>query len=464
MATIKTFELDRWSEPDAQRRVRHLGMADAQETFDRLEAHLRENDLLPDEYFLRSDIPGELPDFDSALCVPNFGGSEGIYLDISLVCRGDDGKAKFVSFATGKTLAETGDAFLRMHRIAAECSLLLNGRGQEYTFTDRRNDKMKTVPREWITFMREQYPEGSRVTLCEMKDPFDPVEPGSTGRLDRIDDAGTFHVSWDNGRTLGLIVGEDRFSVRPPAPALLRLYMPMTADCYMQNEWGDLENEPNALDSREAARYADSIAAALGREFHPEEAERGLMKYYRADDGVNRRVQSLRFSAEVRGGRLWGVADCMIEGTLTPEELERLKDYVSGQASDGFGEGFEQREIKVEGGSVLYAHLWSSENWSLKTEAEQFGPKLAEGLPELCFSTLPVSGELICIRRGESGYCRSDWSTPDRERNLELADFHNARLGVTPEQRQAMEVGSMAGWNVPGANPQAYRTGGMTLA
>ena len=162
---------------------------------------------------------------------------------------------------------------------------------------------MKTAPREWITFMREQYPEGSRVTLCEMKDPFDPVEPGSTGRLDRIDDAGTFHVNWDNGRTLGLIVGEDRFSIRPPAPALLRLYMPMTADCYMQNEWGDLENEPNALDSREAARYADSIAAALGREFHPEEAERGLMKYYRADDGVNRRVQSLRFSAEVRGGR-----------------------------------------------------------------------------------------------------------------------------------------------------------------
>lgn len=66
-------------------------------------------------------------------------------------------------------------------------------------------------------------------------------------------------MSWDNGRTLGLIVGEDRFSIRPPAPALLRLYMPMTADCYMQNEWGDLENEPNALDSRERPRGTRTV-------------------------------------------------------------------------------------------------------------------------------------------------------------------------------------------------------------
>lgn len=112
MAKIKTFELDRWSEPDEKRRVRHIGMADAKETFDRLQTHLELKGLLPDEYFLFSDeLTGELPEFDQALCIPNFGASEGIYLDISLACRDKDGKRYFQNFATGKTLGETADDY-----------------------------------------------------------------------------------------------------------------------------------------------------------------------------------------------------------------------------------------------------------------------------------------------------------------------------------------------------------------
>lgn len=113
MTKIKTFELDRWSEPDEKRRVRHIGMADAKETFDRLQTHLELKGLLPDEYFLFSDeLTGELPEFDQALCIPNFGASEGIYLDISLACRDKVGKRYFQNFATGKTLGETADDYV----------------------------------------------------------------------------------------------------------------------------------------------------------------------------------------------------------------------------------------------------------------------------------------------------------------------------------------------------------------
>lgn len=52
MEKIRTFELDRWSEPDEQHRVRYIGMADAKETFEKLETHLKEKGMLPDEYFL----------------------------------------------------------------------------------------------------------------------------------------------------------------------------------------------------------------------------------------------------------------------------------------------------------------------------------------------------------------------------------------------------------------------------
>ena len=89
------------------------------------------------------------------------------------------------------------------------------------------------VNRELLAFLRKQYPVGTRVRLDSMQDPYAPVEAGTTGKLDCIDDAGQFHMKWDNGRTLALIPGVDSFTVLPPELSMMKLYMPLTAQrCY----------------------------------------------------------------------------------------------------------------------------------------------------------------------------------------------------------------------------------------
>lgn len=328
---------------------------------------------------------------------------------------------------------------------------------------------MREMPKEWLEFLREQYPKGSRIQLTEMGNDPRPIPPGSMGTLDHIDDAGQFHINWDNGRDLALVIGEDRFTVLPPEPTLLKLYMPLTADFYGRDEWGDVDETSEEWDGRTLLDYENQILGALVRNRMPEEKERGLMHWYDKQNSVDAKVRSAEFTVEARNGRLWGVVECRVIGDLTPEELDILKEYIGGQASDGWGEGVEQRDIQVDGGE-LYVHLWQWDNWSIQTEQERFAPKVAEGLPELCFSTLASTGQLICIRRGESGYYPSQWDTGDKERNVELADELNERRGITPAQRQAMEIGSLAGWDVPGADPANYEIqreeqteGGMTL-
>ena len=325
------------------------------------------------------------------------------------------------------------------------------------------------IAKEWLDFLREQYPAGSRIQLTEMGSDPAPIPPGTTGVLEFVDDLGTFHVKWNNGRELGVVIGEDRFKVLPPEPTLLRLYMPLTADFYPRDEWGDVDETGEVWDGRTLMDYEDQILGAMVKNRIPEEKERGLMHWYGEQDSVYDKVRSAEFTAEVRDGQLWGVAECQVVGELTSEELAGLKDYLSGQASDAWGEGFEQREIQVDGGE-LYVHLWQWDNWSIQTEQERFAPKIADGLPERCFSTLMTTGQLICIKRGETGYYPSEWDTGDKEQNVSLADELNENLGVTPAQRQAMEIGSMAGWDVPGADPSNYEIqreeqteGGMAL-
>ena len=74
--------------------------------------------------------------------------------------------------------------------------------------------------------------------------------------------------------------------------------------------------------------------------------------------------------------------------------------------------------------------------------------KTAAGLPEDCYTHPAGADHLGIIKRGELGYYRTDFPGDDR-----IARRLNERRGISPAQQQAMEIGSMFGWAVPGADP-----------
>lgn len=64
-----------------------------------------------------------------------------------------------------------------------------------------------------IKEIRQKYPKGTRIMLNSMDDPHHPIPSGTLGTVETVDDIGTIHMKWDNGQSLGLIVGEDSFYV-----------------------------------------------------------------------------------------------------------------------------------------------------------------------------------------------------------------------------------------------------------
>ena len=89
------------------------------------------------------------------------------------------------------------------------------------------------------------------------------------------------------------------------------------------------------------------------------------------------------------------------------------------------------------------------------TKKEQ--SKLFAKLPEMCYSVLNTTNEIIVVKRGETGYYPTNWEpAKDRKAAEEWCDLLNERLEVTKAQRKGMEVGSMFGFDVPGINPDYY--------
>ena len=84
------------------------------------------------------------------------------------------------------------------------------------------------------------------------------------------------------------------------------------------------------------------------------------------------KVYSVFPSVETRDGDLYGAITVKSYGELDRADLIELTEEIEGQLADGFGEGFEQQEIRL-GEDVVYISFWNSEgDYFIKPESEVF--------------------------------------------------------------------------------------------
>lgn len=101
-----------------------------------------------------------------------------------------------------------------------------------------------------------------------------------------------------------------------------------------------------------------------------DEEQRGFMAYS-DDEHLRHKVFSVFPSVETIGNDLYGVVTVMSYGELNKTELEELSDEITGQLSDGWGEGFEQHPVTI-GGEDYYISFWNCDDFYIKPESEVF--------------------------------------------------------------------------------------------
>ena len=86
----------------------------------------------------------------------------------------------------------------------------------------------------------------------------------------------------------------------------------------------------------------------------------GDMKdYFYDDDNAQAKMVTARWDVAEKNGKLYGKVDFKLREPFTAEEKEKVREWVRGQNSDGFGEGLEQKPIETEDGD-LYVSMWNS--------------------------------------------------------------------------------------------------------
>ena len=187
-----------------------------------------------------------------------------------------------------------------------------------------------------------------------------------------------------------------------------------------EEEWSESDEYGMPLDGTELADYEEVIREELERY-----GEDDLMQYFDGSESIQEKIQSAVVTIENKDGILYGCTKLELNEFLSQEELQEFTEYITGQYSDGWGEGFEQRDIKVDGGT-MNVHFWHP-------NMEQ--PKMYEKKTGQIPTKLGHNGNIFSIMGDASTLLKKNKQTAEakemRKRVLESGDYYKALLIIS---------------------------------
>lgn len=147
-----------------------------------------------------------------------------------------------------------------------------------------------------------------------------------------------------------------------------KFFCPLTVQLFEKNEYGDFDEEPAELDGRFAAEYEDDIRGKLNS--YTARDDENMAEYFDGSNSAQAKIKSLFWDVKNVRGELYGEITAKLSEPLTESEKSELVEFITGQNSDGLGEGFEQQEIKMDEGSMFVSFWNSGDGYFVKDQDE----------------------------------------------------------------------------------------------
>ena len=149
----------------------------------------------------------------------------------------------------------------------------------------------------------------------------------------------------------------------------INFYFPLRADIISRDDDGFDYDNPYEVYGGTLSEYKKAIEDKFEDYLDGDD----MAKYFDSDDNaeVAAKLQSMDWSFVDINYELFGKVAVVLSEDISEEGIQDLKDYITGQNSDGLGEGFEQQDIAINDDSFMELHMWTSDSSAYYVDTEE---------------------------------------------------------------------------------------------